>query len=107
LEILVNTGDMSGCELGITITKLFLGFMAVLALIAMIHIQVLSIENKVCLGCGRMPGLATYTRLKVNWKDRTKLSLLHRSGNIYSVPAVLDTPPLLDTVGFNSLKSHL
>ena len=30
---------------------------------------------------GRVPGLATYTRLKVDQKDRIKLSSLHRSGN--------------------------
>jgi hypothetical protein len=38
LEILVDTGDVSGCELGVTITRLFLGFMAVPTLVAMIHI---------------------------------------------------------------------
>jgi hypothetical protein len=38
LEILVDTGDVSGCELGVTIARLFLGFMAVPALVAMIHI---------------------------------------------------------------------
>jgi hypothetical protein len=30
---------------------------------------------------GRVPGLATYTRLKVDWRDRIKLSSLHGSGN--------------------------
>jgi hypothetical protein len=34
----VDTGEVSGCELGVTIARLFLSFMAVPALVAMIHI---------------------------------------------------------------------
>ena len=30
---------------------------------------------------GRVPGLAAYTRLKLNWRDRSKLSLLHGGRN--------------------------
>jgi hypothetical protein len=36
---------------------------------------------KDCKVYGRMPGLATYTRLKVDWRDRIKISSLHGSGN--------------------------
>lgn len=46
---------------------------------------------------GRVPGLATYTRLRVDWKDRTMLSLLHESGNIsyYKIRRQNNTIPLL------------
>ena len=33
------------------------------------------------LGCGRVPGSATYTKLRVGQSDSIKLSLLHGSGN--------------------------
>jgi len=35
-----------------------------------------------CHIIGRVPSLATYTKLRVDWRDRFKLSVLHGSGNV-------------------------
>jgi hypothetical protein len=57
---------------------------------------------------GRMPCLAAYTRLKVNWRDRIKLSLLHGSGNVLATTSKrneLCTVPSLQGSGNEDVES--
>jgi hypothetical protein len=57
---------------------------------------------------GRMPCLAAYTRFKVNWRDRIKLSLLHGSGNLLATTSkrnVMCTVPLLHRSGNEGVES--